>query len=333
MFRTCRGGRDVILAHARKLALTIECLHKPADDEWRRRMAAVRAALRVRGALPTSPQTSADIRAEVWGDDEGAWLKKGRKAHWLRRVKQVATQLAGAGQGVTELDIDLWGEWDLLPFLNRYAAAFPNTTALSINADGEVQAPTLPPPSRWPRLTTLQLYNSTYKFDALWPHIVPYLPQLTTLQLPHISGAWHLPWHLLFSQSPSTPLPLTHFYTGKRLDDALIEQFLTHAPQLTHLWVSEIGGTIGGTTTRGPVVWQLGAHKDRVWGVQELRVSHDHKPTDVLPQLALLPKPRSGRMSVAGYEVMAGRRQKVLVVCISVATTQVRVRRVFTNRA
>ncbi len=274
LFSSCRSGRDFVLTRARQAALTLTCDDQPPDAGWRQLLLAVRHALAVRGARPTS------ISAQHDRDD-----RSHKERHWLTRLLLLPGVLAGVGEGVTELDLDLRGNCDIGPVLALMACACPHTTGLSIEYNSNQQAMILPHPSQWPRLRSLRYPKQSESINAgrLWPHIVPYTTQLTTLQLPRCYQ--QVPWSLLFPPHLPATLPLTHLETEEGLDDMLVNKLLTHAPHLTYLVVHDIGEGLQGDRL------EVGAYRDRVWGVSELKLIWWRSEPDVLSRLVLLPKP------------------------------------------
>ncbi len=108
LFRSCRGGRDLALRYARKAALQLLVADSKPDGVWRRHLAAVRRALGVRGALPTSLQIRrlADERVAEPGTEPGQ--QQSVPAGYLARLAMVPKQLTGVGMGITNLDLDVW---------------------------------------------------------------------------------------------------------------------------------------------------------------------------------------------------------------------------------
>lgn len=268
LFSSCRGGRELALTHARKATLMLRCANRPPDAGWRAQVAAVRQALRVRGARPT--------RVDL---EPASWFCKDPDSYvWLVRLAIIPGQLLDVSAGVTELYFRGCSNSTAIAAL---ATTFPNIT--------HFKGPQVPPPSYWPRLTSLVLRSvdgyTRAAEKALWSLVAPYLPQLTTLELPqcHYPSGGVIPWRALFPRELATNLPLTTFTTHEVLTDKLLSKLLTHTPHLEQLTVWGLAVSAEG-------------FRDRVWRVKRLNVAYwVTERSSVLPAVAALPRLSSGR--------------------------------------
>lgn len=289
LFRTCRGGRDLALRAARQAALTLPCFDQEPDAGWERQLATVRDALSVRGARPTRLRLPG---LQTDGEDQINFHTGRTCDAWARRLALMPGRLVGVGQGITKLDLSLWGEWEYGVFLTQLAWACPNVTSLQLKLPYTLkpnftspQPPPIPPRSLWPKLTSLRVPQGSVDTDWLVQHVAPYMGQLTTLQLPSCPYYQTVQWPALFPQYPTTTnTPLTHFTANAQLTDGLLSELLAHAPGLESLSVRE-------------VAVQSVAFRDRVWGLKEIGMCGCYQRVS-LESLTLLPKSRCGSLRV-----------------------------------
>lgn len=277
LFTSCRSGRDFALTHARTATATLSCVEHMPPAGWQRQVVAVRHALGVRCALPTR-----------------LCVHRGRSTgrasqRWLAALVDLFSHIYGAGYGVAEVDLSVWGcDFDVTAVLLYMAAACPNvhTLTLLLN-DTSVQHLAMLQPHQLPRLRSLALVSElgTLRVSGhVWMcHVMPLLPQLTALRLPYCHGLLHK----LFQP---TTLPLTHMHVNESLTGELVQKLLKHAPNLKSLRVWDI-------------VLRSREHGDKVWGVEEISFmkpsQHWEAMAHVSSWLAGLPQPRTGRTVIA----------------------------------
>lgn len=307
VFTCCRGGRDLVLQHVRRLTVKLQCPSQETDltwqqwQQWQQRLQAVRQALSVRGARPTSVFTTEGVAGPT-ADGE---REQGSSSCPLppASASQVAAALQGVGQGVDNLTVEVWLRSDIIALLHQMARTFPNVTSLEITycfEDGNYNAVIMPPPSQWPRLTSLKLTLGDQwhkcRLEEMLPCIAPYMSQLRTLSVLHGFGftMWSdiRDWGFLFPLLEGTTLPLVRLEVDSVLNDNLLDNLLTHTPHLKHLYV-------------GGIDMQLTNQSDRVWELEEFRIGDGSGIADAkggfahLWDLAVLPMPRTGRVSFA----------------------------------
>lgn len=268
------GGPSLFTARA--TPRTLRCADAEPDATcWPQQLAAVRNALSVRGVRPTSLAVRCD-------EEERSHIV----TQWAVTQTQILNQLAGAGQGITELSVVFGNSHcDASRLQQAIARACPNIESLHLCCRGH----SLAPPYQLPRLQRITIQNRAdimiQPEERIFQHIAPYMRQLTAVQLPRCQPR---SWQWLFNPHLPTPLPLTHFHTADALNDQLLRVLVTHAPNLTHLHVRSISV-------------QSDALAGREWGLKELRVGAVNAITQMrLEGFWVLPRPRDGRMVVAG---------------------------------
>ncbi len=145
LFRSCRGGRDLVLRSARKGALVLMCANLLPNAAWERQLRAARQALSVRGLRPTSVRVL---------QQTGPGFLDERKIYRVpsqERLVSVLNLLHGVGEGVTELDVDLSGYPDNKRFMRELAVACPNVSSLQLRYNSNSH-PLLRPLPTWQKL-------------------------------------------------------------------------------------------------------------------------------------------------------------------------------------
>lgn len=193
----CKTGQTWVLRTAPKARLSC---HTRGAKSMAARLTRDRAALAVRGALPThlgvtcdgSPQSEAMCQA-------------------------ITDMLSGYGSGVTSLEASEHGGNQLSAvytgFIQRAPSVFPNLRVLELSPC----PPSLPPPSAWPQLRDLRVYvdtdNTTQEYrDSCFRSCAPYLSHVTAItagRQNYVDDGNELCWSVLFTGAAHTPFHTT----------------------------------------------------------------------------------------------------------------------------
>ncbi len=245
LFTSCRGGRDLVLAHAPQVALTLPLLLDQPYEQWIAQHYQLKSALITRGRLPTR------LHIDGWDGRREPQVQGTPLPMQLLAVLLQPTTAAGISEAVIQSKCPQHPQPSAV---TQVLAALPSLTRLELSS---AQPITLPHPTHLPLLRELSVECSV---QAISSNLALYIPQLTSLQLEGTSNVpAGIPCALLFTAAAPAQHLTTFIARNTSLTDELLELLLDHAPALACLSVSRI---------------QLldTQYVSRVWGVTDLTV-------------------------------------------------------------
>ncbi len=264
VFRTCRGGRRLVLQTAPMVSLRLRAptirseAQAPASGaalSLGQRLAAITARYRAGELARRAPRADNAARLEA---ARAALLVRGTQPttllldcscsynESLNLSAVVDTLLSEAGQCITALQLrgscHLYSPENtetsiaVTAFLASAAPHLPSLASLTLNFCPCI----LPSPAALPLLRRLCVETGSHDDEAtaaMYRTITPYLPQLTGLAVSDDEHA--LPWDELFN-GLKTAAALTHFTTSAGLCQGLARLLLKHCPVLQHVSVESV---------------------------------------------------------------------------------------------
>ncbi len=274
LFTSCPAGRDYVLETAVIARLQLDTTVAQDPFQWLAQLRAVKQHLITRGTLRTTLSLTADET----------------QASTAACVALLGV-LIGASGNVHRLDLHQ-SQPDSRPspppddpthpftdLLRHAGQTFTGLVGISIHNS----SCTLPPLSHLPGLKWLQ-YKQMYAWQQgpadILSSIVPYLPQLTHLELDCIVSS--MPWPLLFTTALTTHTLARLTLPRVTLDDRLVGHLQRCAPALRSLHVGDIDV-------------RTDAHAENQWQVLFVRFEHDCSVNPFsCEQLARLPRTKDG---------------------------------------
>ncbi len=281
LFRSCRGGRDLVLAWAPKARLSLALPPTGPVDKVARRLQHISDALAKRGErLPTHLQLVAQHQQPPDSSEQEAVLSL------------LESTLTARAACITQLTIG-----HTQPGQGMQAAARALSCLTALRSLSIIQGACVLPPqlSQLSQLTYCHIQIPT-GFDAeakrdMYNSIGRSLPQLIALRVTEDSH-YRLHevqprWSYIFT-AQSTSHTLTHFSTYNTLSDELLSLLVNHAPALTHLSV-------------GTMLLTADTCRQRQWRVKEL-----HAGDKALHGAGYLPVPAAGPVQCKEWIEMPG---------------------------